>query len=51
MGPVDDILIAPNAQREITFLIRIRPAGGAPRPVLLQLYGGDRLVAAVKVKP
>jgi len=50
LGPVQDILVAPNQHREITFLIRIRHMPGVSRPVLLQLFGGDKLAAAVKVK-
>jgi len=50
LGPVDEILVAPNEHREITFLVRLKQTGGASRPVLLQLYNGDTLVASVKVK-
>jgi cytochrome c oxidase accessory protein FixG len=50
LGPVHDILVAPNEHREITFLVRVKQTGGASRPVLLQLFGGDTLVASVKVK-
>ncbi|MBK5276007.1 MAG: hypothetical protein JJE30_13270 [Desulfuromonadales bacterium] len=46
LGPVHDIPVAPNEHREITFLICLKPGGGAVRPVQLQLYGGDRLVAS-----
>jgi hypothetical protein len=50
LGPVHDILVAPNEHRDITFLVRLRQTGDASRPVLLQLFGGDALVASVKVK-
>jgi ferredoxin len=50
LGPVHDILVAPNEHRDITFLVRLRRTGDASRPVLLQLFGGDSLVASVKVK-
>jgi ferredoxin len=50
LGPVDKILVAPNEHREITFLVRLRQQGAASRPVLLQLFSGDALVASVKVK-
>jgi cytochrome c oxidase accessory protein FixG len=50
LGPVDDILVAPNEHREITFLVRFRHAAGGARPVLLQLFDGDAMVASVKVK-
>lgn len=50
LGPVDEILVAANEHRELTFLVRYKQAGGATRPVLLQLFAGDRLVASVKVK-
>jgi len=50
LGPVDEILVAPNQHREITFLVRLKQTGGATRPVLLQLYGAGRLVASVKVR-
>lgn len=50
LGPVDDILVAPNEHREITFLVRFRPTGRGSRPVLLQLFDGDTLVVSVKVK-
>jgi cytochrome c oxidase accessory protein FixG len=50
LGPVNDILIAPNEHREITFLVRLKQTGGASRSVLLQLFSDDRLVASVKVK-
>jgi cytochrome c oxidase accessory protein FixG len=50
LGPVQDILIAPNEHREITFLVRLRQTAGASRSVLLQLYKGDTLAALVKVK-
>jgi NAD-dependent dihydropyrimidine dehydrogenase PreA subunit len=51
LGPVDDILVAPNEHREITFLVRLRQTGVPPRPVQLQLFGGKALVASVKVMP
>jgi hypothetical protein len=51
LGPVDDILSAPNKQREITFLLRVKQAGKRPRPVLLQLICGDTPVASVKASP
>lgn len=50
LGPVDNILVAPNEHREITFLVRLKQSGSASRPVLLQLFSGDALVASVKVK-
>lgn len=50
LGPVDEIVVAPNEHREITFLVRFRQMGGEPRPVLLQLCDGATLVATVKVK-
>ena len=50
LGPVADILVAPNQHREITFLVRLKQTGGAPRPVLLQLFSGDALFASVKVR-
>ena len=50
LGPVDDILVAPNQHREITFLVRFKPTGGGSRPVLLQLFGGDTLLASVQVR-
>jgi polyferredoxin len=49
LGPVDGIRVAPNEHREITFLVRIRQTGGPSRPVMLQLIGGNALVASVKV--
>jgi polyferredoxin len=49
LGPVDHVLVAPNEHREITFLVRHKQAGAASRPVLLQLFSGDTLVASVKV--
>lgn len=50
LGPVVDILVAPNEHREITFLVRLKQTEKATRPVLLQLFGGDTLVASVKVR-
>jgi cytochrome c oxidase accessory protein FixG len=50
LGPVDNILVAPNEHREITFLVRLKQPGAASRLVLLQLFSGDALVASVKVK-
>lgn len=50
IGPVDDILIAANEHREITFLLRLRQHGGALRPVKLQLFREGRLVASVVLK-
>jgi len=50
LGPVKDILVAPNEHREITFLIRLKQSGGASRPVQLQLFGGDTLVSSVRVR-
>lgn len=50
LGPVKDILVAPNEHREITFLLRYRQMAGASRPVLLQLFAGDRLAVSVKIK-
>ena len=50
LGPVGEILVAPNEHREITFLVRLKQMGGITRPVQLQLFDGDTLVASVKVK-
>ena len=50
VGPVHDITVAPNEHREITFLI-CRKRQDVPRPVQLQLYGGEQLVGSVTLKP
>ncbi|MBL0226176.1 MAG: 4Fe-4S binding protein [Geobacteraceae bacterium] len=50
LGPVSNIMVAPNESREITFLIRHKHIGGTPRTVVLQLFEGDRLAASVKVR-
>jgi len=50
LGPVNEILVPPNEHREITFLVRLRQAGSASRPVQLQLFCGDTLVTSVKTR-
>jgi len=50
LGPVHDILVAPNEHREITFLVRLKQSGSAVRPVQLQLFRGETLVSSVKVR-
>jgi len=50
LGPVRDILVAPNEHREITFLVRFRQTGAVSRPLRLQLFLGDLPVATVKVR-
>jgi hypothetical protein len=47
LGPVDDILSAPSEQHEITFLLRLKQARKATRPVLQLLFGGDTPGASV----
>lgn len=49
-GPVSDIRISANEHREITFLV-CRKQGRPPRPVTVQLFNGDLLVASVSMKP
>ncbi len=51
LGPVNDILIAPNEHRELTFTIRHKPFGNPTKMIELQLYNSDRLVASVSIKP
>jgi len=51
LGPVDDILIAANEHREITFLISIKPQSPPVQPVQLQLFGNGRQLSSVSVKP
>ncbi len=51
LGPVDDILVAPNEHREITFLISIKPQQSPVQPVQLQLFGNGRQLSSVSVKP
>lgn len=51
LGPVDDILIAPNEHREITFLISIKPQQSPVQPVRLQLFSNGRQLSAVSIKP
>jgi cytochrome c oxidase accessory protein FixG len=51
LGPVHDIQVAPNDHREITFLISRNRPGAVPRPVHVQLFGGDRLAGSVTVTP
>jgi cytochrome c oxidase accessory protein FixG len=50
IGPVQDILVAPNEHREITFLVRLRQSGNIARPALLQLFREDTLVSSVHVR-
>ena len=50
LGPVNNLLVAPNEHREITFLIRFKQTA-ASRPMLIQLFEGDALVASVKLRP
>jgi polyferredoxin len=51
LGPVDNLLVAPNEHREITFLIRLKQTVSASRSVQIQLFGGNVLVASVKLRP
>jgi cytochrome c oxidase accessory protein FixG len=50
LGPVHDIVVAPNEHREITFLICTKQ-NAASRPVKVLLFGGRQLVGSVTVKP
>ena len=49
LGPVNDIAIAANEHREVTFMIRNK--GAESNSVQLQLVSGSETVASVAIKP
>ena len=51
LGPVKNILIAPNQHRELTFTIRHKPSGNPSKKIELQLLSADEPVASLTIKP
>jgi len=49
LGPVDQITVAPNEHREITFLVRFKQTDRTPITVLMQLFGAGQLVASSRI--